>query len=83
MAWRFSNWLGLLGSLAGSLLPQGCLDGHAAAACTSQWTVFWIGRNSGQSPGLGYPGRGWKVYSLGVLEGIGCEAEYCHSSKIV
>ena len=28
-------------------------------------------------------GRAWQVYSLGVLEGIGSEAEACHSSKIV
>ena len=45
---------------------------------------IWDGRrNSGHSLGSGWPGRGWEGYSLGVLEGIGSEAEACHSSKIV
>ena len=70
--------------LAVWVLPQGCLDDRAAAACISQQTVFCMGRNSGCSPGSGWPGRGWQGYpSLGVLEGTSSEAEACHSSKIV
>ena len=34
--------------------------------------------NFGQSLGLGWPGRGWQSYSsLGVLEGMSSEAEFC------
>ena len=65
------------------LLPHGCLDDGAAAACISQQMVFWMGRNSGCSLGLGWPGRGWQGYSLGVLERTGYETEACHSSKVV
>ena len=79
-----SLWLSL--ALSGSLflsLPRGCLDDRAAAACISQRTVFWMGRNSRLRLGSSWPGRGWQGYSLGVLEGTGFEAETCHFSKIV
>ena len=61
--------------LCGSLRPGGFLDDRAAAACIAQWIIFWMGRNFGHILGLDWPGRGWKVYSLGVLEGTGSEAE--------
>ena len=73
--------LWLLGSQA--LLLQGCLGDCAAAAWISQWTVFWMGRNSGHSLGSGWPGRGCQVYFLGILEGMSSGAKACHSSKIV
>ena len=46
--------------LSGSqdLLPQACLNDHAPAAWVSQQMVFWMGRNSGCSLGLGVAGRG-------------------------
>ena len=68
--------------LSGSL-PQGCLDDHLAVVYIYQQMVFGMGRNSGHSPGSGWPGRGWQGYSSSVLEGTGSEAETCHSSKIV
>ena len=67
---------GLAQSLSGSQalsFLEDALDDHAVAACISQKTVFWMGRNSGHSLGSGGPGRGWQVYSLGVLEGMRCE----------
>ena len=80
---RFGIREGLSDSLTHSL-PGGCRDDPAAAACVSQWMVFWMGRNSGHSLGLGWPGRAWQGYSsLGVLEGMTSEEEACHSSKIV
>ena len=66
-----------------ALLPPGCLDGGATAACISQLMVFCMGRNSRHSLGSGCPGRGKQGYSLGVMERTGFEAEACHSSKIV
>ena len=77
---------GWVQALSGSraLLPPGCLDDHAAAACISQWMVFWMERNLGHSLGLGWPGRGWPgCSSLCVLEEMTSEAEGCHSPKIV
>ena len=69
------DWL----PLALSSLPPGCLGDR-----TSQWMVFWMGRNSGSTLGSGWPGRGWQYYSsLGVLNGKTSEAEACHCSKIV
>ena len=45
---------------------------------------MWDGRNSGQSLGLGRPGRVRQGYSsLGVLEGTGYEPEACGSSRTV
>ena len=79
LSW-FSLRLWLMGSWA--LLPRGYVDDPAAAACISQWMVFCLGRNSGRSLELGWPGRGWQVYSVGVLEGSGFEAEACHSSIV-
>ena len=61
MALRLSSWR----------IPD-----HSAAAYLSQRTVFWMGRNSGCSLELGWPGRGWQGYfPLGVLEGTTSEAE--------
>ena len=48
----------------------------------SQRMVFLNGRrNSGSSIELVH--REWRGFSLGVLEGMGSEAQVCHSSKVV
>ena len=46
-----------------------------------QRTIFLNGRGTPEAA-LGWSGSWWWGFSLGVLEGMGSEAEACHSSKL-
>ena len=71
-----------------ALLPQGCLDDPAAAACVSRWTARWMDlgweKKLRAQPRirLAWP-RVAGLFSLALLDGMSSETEACHSSKIV
>ena len=60
------HWLSLALSGSGALLPQGCLNDCAAAACVSQWVVLLMGKNSGHILGLAGLAEGDSIVLLWV-----------------